>query len=62
MPGDNTGSSAIRIKRELYRSGHSTVLTIPPDVLDALEWGQGDKVLLEADTDTLRVWREDVDA
>lgn len=60
MPGDTTGS--IRLSKELYRSGHSTVLTIPPEVLDALGWDRGDTVFLETDSDGLTVRREAADA
>lgn len=35
--------------RTLRDSGGSTVLTIPPEILDVLEWDDGDDLRLEAD-------------
>ena len=44
-PEENTVTGA----RTLRISGGSTVLTIPPEVLDVLEWEDGDDLRLEAD-------------
>ena len=43
-PEENTVTGA----RTLRVSGGSTVLTIPPEMLDVLEWEEGDDLSLEA--------------
>jgi hypothetical protein len=44
-PEENTVTGT----RPLRISGGSTVLTIPPEILDVLEWEDGDNLTLEAD-------------
>ena len=44
-PDDNTVTAV----RTLRTSGGSTVLTVPPEILDILDWEDGDDLELEAD-------------
>lgn len=41
--------------RNLRESGGSTVLTIPPEVMDAIGVGSGDELVMVADHDSQRI-------
>ena len=41
--------------RKIFRSGHSRVVSLPPDVLKALALDAGDRVTVTADVDRRRI-------
>jgi len=47
----NTTQQTITARRSLRASGSSTVLTVPPEILQSLDWQQGDTVEIQADWD-----------
>lgn len=52
MPAEPTGRPTIRTVRSLYKSGNSTVVSIPPDILKELGFSDQDEVVLEADSES----------
>lgn len=55
--GDNT-ENPVLLTRKLHPSGNSTVLVIPPEILDAAELGAGDVVSFEVAGDDEVILRE----
>ena len=43
------------MRRKLFRAGNSTVVSLPPDVLEAIGLALGDKVTVTADTTQHRI-------
>jgi len=51
----NPSKQEVKASRELRESGSSTVLTIPPSVLDSLDLESGDTIEVTADWGTREI-------
>ena len=48
----NPQTKTVEAGRQLRRSGSSFVVTLPPELIQALDWAQGDNLRLSADWDS----------